>query len=500
MIKLRPFARSLTLAWMALQWLGSCGGSTQFIPSLGENNSADALPAPEAVAEQQRQVEAIIVTPRAAMVPVGSMTLYQAFAVYDDGSEEEVTAAAVWRAEPSSIAKAGKDGGKAKVFAESPGEARVIARFGDDEGIGQLTVVEVMEQAPKITAIKIVPGEVTLNVGNTVAFKAVATLSNGTEIDVTHLAVWSSADAGVAAFDGDAGAATALGVGETAVTAVYGDHSAEAKVTVTEAVIMSLMVTPATATLYNGEILAYSATGMYSDNVQRDVTALADWTADAPAIGAFLAAGQGNQFLASGAGSTMVKAQVGSLIASAAVTVVTVPGITVRRFGINFEDLDAVANAGKIELDPMGAPVLDAQGNTKALVDFNDFAICFDGRARVAGQEIISLQDQKISFFTSHSSVCNHTGVVEIYVPAAGGGEQVLWTSQSFPTQAEPVFDDIDFPRFAKLRARITIVNQVDCTAGKPNNTVVMPSANTSQVEVLRDVCRFKDQPLMPPP
>jgi len=80
------------------------------------------------------------------------------------------------------------------------------------------------------------PPSASASVGKRTAFKATATMSDGTTQDVTTTATWTSSDPAVASID-RRGSATPLARGTTTLTAAHGDASGAASLVVEDLVV-----------------------------------------------------------------------------------------------------------------------------------------------------------------------------------------------------------------------------------------------------------------------
>lgn len=96
--------------------------------------------------------------------------------------------------------------------------------------VEHLSIYGVLEAIVNLQELKVEPSSLTLKVGETKQLVVKAVYSDGTEADVTNEATYASANENVATVE--AGLITAVGAGETVVTATYGDKSAQATVTV----------------------------------------------------------------------------------------------------------------------------------------------------------------------------------------------------------------------------------------------------------------------------
>lgn len=99
---------------------------------------------------------------------------------------------------------------------------------------------------------------------------------DGITTDVTDTVTWASSATGVATVD-SRGVITALGVGDTVITATVGSVTGEVAVTVSDAVLEDLTVVPA---LYNVPLdvpTRVHAIGQFSDGSFHDLTSLVTW-------------------------------------------------------------------------------------------------------------------------------------------------------------------------------------------------------------------------------
>jgi hypothetical protein len=131
-----------------------------------------------------------------------------------------------------------------------------------------------------VTSIAVTPTNPTIALGTTRQFTAIATLSDGSTLNVTALADWtssavSSADVSNAA--GSQGLATGLATGSTTVTATYSGVSGSTTLTVTSAGLSSIEVTPTNPQIALGTSRQFSATGIFSDGSTQDLTGQVVW-------------------------------------------------------------------------------------------------------------------------------------------------------------------------------------------------------------------------------
>jgi hypothetical protein len=143
-----------------------------------------------------------------------------------------------------------------------------------------------------LQSIVVLAERLTLPLGLRLPLQAAGHLSDGTTVDLTGLMDWNSADTQVAAV-GAGGLVTALGLGDTVVTAVdpFSGLEGALPLAVTPAVLESLQVLPAQTDVLLGLLTPPQAIGHYSDGTQADLTHAVQWSSANPLIAAVNAGG-----------------------------------------------------------------------------------------------------------------------------------------------------------------------------------------------------------------
>jgi hypothetical protein len=196
-----------------------------------------------------------------------------------------------------------------------------------------------------LASIQVTPSAPTLSTGATQPFVATALFSDGSSMPVTGIAMWRSSVPSVATVD-DAGPSrglvTTLTTGVTSVSATYMGVTGSATLTVTEATVLQIQVTPFDPTIPAGLPQALTATAIYSDGTNRNVTSLATWTSSAPNVAGVSDAPATKGLLTTfAAGSTTIEARfaggvgktVVKVIAAALLSIDVQPGMAFATTG-----------------------------------------------------------------------------------------------------------------------------------------------------------------------
>jgi trimeric autotransporter adhesin len=221
----------------------------------------------------------IDVEPANATTTAGLRSSYAATGFYSDGSKTDVTAQVTWGTDDATVATISNVAGAAgQLLARAAGATTVSAALGAVTGT---TVVTVTGAAASSLAIAPITPQTPLGTG--LQLTATLILTNGTTRNVTGMATWSSSDTTVATIS-RTGRATPVSVGPATITASYMGLSASTTLTVTDALVVSIQVTPIAPTTPVGATTQFTATAILSDGTTRDVTAMATWVSSAPNV------------------------------------------------------------------------------------------------------------------------------------------------------------------------------------------------------------------------
>jgi uncharacterized protein YjdB len=262
-------------------------------------------------------VASVAVTAAATTVTVGGKVQLTANEVYTDNSKKDVTKTATWSSGTPAVATVDANG---QVTAVKAGTVVITATSGSKSGSVTLTVSDV-----PLSTIDVTPATASIPAGTTQKFTATGTFADGSKRDITAEVSWTSNAPTVATISGaaaSAGVATAKATGVSTITATLGTKSDTAALTVTDATLTKIALTPAEPAIARNTTLALTATGTFSDNSTKDVTALATWTTSAPAI-ATVSNAAGSDGLVSGltAGTATITAALSGLAETVAVRI-----------------------------------------------------------------------------------------------------------------------------------------------------------------------------------
>jgi len=199
---------------------------------------------------------------------------------YSDNSTQDLTASVTWSSSDTAVATI-SNASTSKGLAQgiSQGSATITAT-DSVSGISATTTLTV--SAATLTAIDITPADPSIVVGTTQQFMATGHYSDNSTQDITASVTWSSSDTAVATISNvstSKGLAQGIGQGSATITATdpASGISATTTLTVTVPMLVSIQVTPVSATIGIGATQQFTATGTYDDGSTQDLTSLVTW-------------------------------------------------------------------------------------------------------------------------------------------------------------------------------------------------------------------------------
>ena len=163
---------------------------------------------------------------------------------------------------------------------------QVIGKYAYVADSYGLKIIKVDDGQPiaALQAIVVIPNAATIADGSTQQFTATGTYSDGSSRNITTSVSWNSSNTAVVSIS-SLGLATALEAGTTNITAMLsGVISPQAPLTVSAAVLQSIVVIPNAATIADGGTQQFTATGTYSDGSSRNITNSVNWNSSNTAV------------------------------------------------------------------------------------------------------------------------------------------------------------------------------------------------------------------------
>jgi len=307
-----PFGRllvALTLLMGMVGLLTGCGASSRSISIVGP-----ALP----------ELVSITITPSASTLATGVTRQFTATGAYSDGTNANISSSVTWTSKVPSVATISNAAGSAGVVtAISVGGTTITASLGGITGSTTLTVT-----GSALVSIAVTPAAQTVPKNTPLQYTATGIYSNNTTQNLTALVTWASTNSSVATISnaaGSLGLATTIAAGTTTITATLGAQSGSTPLTVTNATLTSITITPANSTITGGSTEQLTATGNYSDNSTQNLTDYVAWSSSNASL-ATVSNAKGSQGLATAIsqGGVTVTASFSGISGTTGLTIATV--------------------------------------------------------------------------------------------------------------------------------------------------------------------------------
>jgi uncharacterized protein YjdB len=147
--------------------------------------------------------------------------------------------------------------------------------------------------------------------------KATGTFVDGSTQDFTSLVNWTSSAPSVATVGYQTGTVLGLAAGQSTITATLGPVTATTQVTVTDASLKSITLSPASPNIALGTPQQFTAQGSFSDGTTQTLVE-ASWTSSAPDVAAVNSPGL---VTGTGVGSATISAAINGVSGTTGITV-----------------------------------------------------------------------------------------------------------------------------------------------------------------------------------
>ncbi len=220
----------------------------------------------------------ITITPANPILPPHASLQMTAIGNFSDGSQAPLTGV-LWRTSFGHSATISRSG-LVRTRRTSSKPIQISATLNGITGQTTLTV-----SSMTVTSLQLTPANPTIAVGTTLPFKLIGTFSDGhTTVDLTNWARWQTSNYHDAVIYWS-GLVAGRSSGSVTITASWGSlPPATTTLTVSNATIQSIAVTPNAPTISLGALQSFVATGLFSDGSTQDITNVSWWTSSSPNV------------------------------------------------------------------------------------------------------------------------------------------------------------------------------------------------------------------------
>jgi uncharacterized protein YjdB len=258
-------------------------------------------------------LKSIAVSPSTAVMAPASTLSYGATGTYSDGSTASITNAVTWSSSASNVVSITSFG---LATGQSAGTATITAQQGSVSNTAAVVVA-----SSTLSSIQVSPPSATVAEQTGTQFNAVGIFADSSTQNLTGSVTWTSSPASVATVSNASptkGLATGIAPGNATVTALFATLSGPASLTVTNATLTSITVTPPTPTIALDDTEQFTATGNFSDGSTEDLTDQVTWTSSKVSVATMKADGLAST---AGIGTTTITATMNGVKGTAMLTV-----------------------------------------------------------------------------------------------------------------------------------------------------------------------------------
>ncbi|WP_318423070.1 Ig-like domain-containing protein [Photobacterium leiognathi] len=211
-----------------------------------------------------------------ASIYSGGQLSFAAEGIYSDGSTSPLTNKVTWHSSAIDIAQIDDKG---ILTGLNTGTVEVKASY---EGI-ESNIINVSITDAILLSLETTPAIISVPKGVPITLKVNATLSDSSIVDVTKWVDWSHSSVADSILE-----STFVEYEEgkyQVIASLQGIHSNVVDITVTEAEVVSILITPNTdITVYRNDPLQLTAIGKYTDGSEQNITTTAEWHSNEPGI------------------------------------------------------------------------------------------------------------------------------------------------------------------------------------------------------------------------
>ncbi len=233
------------------------------------------------------ELNSIIINPSAASVFLGSVQSLSATGVYSDGTEMEITEFLIWTSSDASVVLV-RDAEDSAIAANSVSIGATTIKATEPK-TGITAVTQMTVKLPELVSIIIRPVAPNIYIGNKQPFKAIGIFSDGKKKNITAGVHWTSSKPAVAIISNARkykGLAVSKRVGVATISAVFKNTGVKTEtiLKISEPKLVSITITPDSATIFSGDRQLFKAIGTFSNGKKKDLTKGVRWSSSQPSI------------------------------------------------------------------------------------------------------------------------------------------------------------------------------------------------------------------------
>ena len=245
---------------------------------------------------------------------LGTTQTLIATGIYSDQSSSDISDTVSWEVADQDVFQLDTSQGTGKISAIGLGQCTITASIEDRQAVLEIAVTQAV-----IEQLTLLPANTTTAAGMQTPLSAIGVFSDDSRQDITNDVSWQVTDPSIASVSNYT--VTALSQGQTQIEGAFGGLQESVSLTVTDAVLNRVELSPSVLTLAAGLAAELKVTGIYSDSTKQDVTDQVSWLSSDEAV-ARVSVLNGRGILEGEApGAVIITAQLDSLNASSDIIV-----------------------------------------------------------------------------------------------------------------------------------------------------------------------------------
>ncbi len=255
----------------------------------------------------------LALSPTNTILAPSSSLGYNAVGTFSDGSQRQMNTIVTWSSSDTQVATVSTWG---KVTGQSAGTATIGVQSGTTTASVSLVV-----EGSTLSSLQVSPASASVPESIQSAFIAIGVFANGDTLDLTNIVAWTSSAPSVATISNavnSQGSATGLAPGTTFISALFAGQVGTASLTVTNATLVSISVTPVSASISLGSSQQFKAVGTLSDGSTVNISSQANWASSNIEVAIVSTVGSA---VSAGTGTATITATLNGVNGSAILTV-----------------------------------------------------------------------------------------------------------------------------------------------------------------------------------
>ncbi len=262
-------------------------------------------------------LQSLKVTPNASLVVPGSTQQFNATGTFSDGSSQVLNQYVTWSIADTSGTNVATVNTVGAVTGQSAGTAKVTAKSGSLSASASVAV-----EGSALDHIAVSPQTASVPETIQLPFTAAGFFLDGQTLDLTSVVTWTSSAPSVATVSNASnsdGVATGVAMGNATIGASFQGQNDSATLTVTNATLVSIAVTPPNSSISLGASQQFNAQGTFSDGspIIR-ITNQVTWSSSDPGVAVIKSSGVASS---ASTGTTTIKARLNGVTGSTVLTV-----------------------------------------------------------------------------------------------------------------------------------------------------------------------------------